>query len=153
MHSKSENTEFMPYDNANNDVNERFESLHFRYQIGLETSIRGTVYTNIFDSVQLLCYKCYKINFKQGGSYINSPDWIKKKKATINPKKEDDRCFHYAATVALYHKEVKRDPQRISKIKDYEKEVTNIDKDGSENVITISYKIKFIYSARYMASS
>ena len=34
-----------------------------------------------------------------------------------------------------------------------EKEVANIDKDGNENVVTISYKIKFIDSARFMASS
>ena len=34
-----------------------------------------------------------------------------------------------------------------------EKEVIKIDKDGSESVITISYKIKFIDSARFMASS
>ena len=32
-------------------------------------------------------------------------------------------------------------------------EVTNIDKDCSESVVTISYKIKFIDSARFMASS
>ena len=34
-----------------------------------------------------------------------------------------------------------------------EKEVTNIDKDGNETVVTISYKIEFIDSARFMASS
>ena len=34
-----------------------------------------------------------------------------------------------------------------------EKEVTNIDKDGNESVVTISYKIKCIDSARFMASS
>ena len=34
-----------------------------------------------------------------------------------------------------------------------EKEVTKIDKDGNESVVTISYKIKFIDSARFMASS
>ena len=34
-----------------------------------------------------------------------------------------------------------------------EKEVTNIDRDGNESVVTISYKIKFIDSARFMASS
>ena len=71
----------------------------------------------IFDSVQLLYYKCHKINFKRGGSYIDSPEWIKKIKATINPKNEDDKYFQYAATVALHHEEIKRDLQRISKIK------------------------------------
>ena len=34
-----------------------------------------------------------------------------------------------------------------------EKEVTKIDKDGNESVVTTSYKIKFIDSARFMANS
>ena len=34
-----------------------------------------------------------------------------------------------------------------------EKGVTEINKDGNESVVTISYKIKFIDSARFMASS
>ena len=34
-----------------------------------------------------------------------------------------------------------------------EKEVTEIDKDGNESVVTISYKIKFIDSTRFMATS
>ena len=34
----------------------------------------------IFDSVQLLYYKYHKITFKRGGSHIDSPDWIKRKK-------------------------------------------------------------------------
>ena len=35
----------------------------------------------IFDSFQLMHCKCHRINFRHGGSYIDSPDWIKKKKA------------------------------------------------------------------------
>ena len=35
--------------------------------------------------VFILYYKCHKMNFKQGRSYIDSPDWIKNKKATMNP--------------------------------------------------------------------
>ena len=34
-----------------------------------------------------------------------------------------------------------------------EEEVTKIDKDGNESVAAISYKIKFIDSARFMANS
>ena len=34
-----------------------------------------------------------------------------------------------------------------------EKQVTEIDKDGNESVVTISYKIKFIDSARFLATS
>ena len=82
MYSKSDNIELMLYDNANEFVNELFESLLSRYQIGLETSMRGSDF--LFDSVQLLYYKCNKIKFKRGGLYIDSPDWTKRKKATIN---------------------------------------------------------------------
>ena len=34
-----------------------------------------------------------------------------------------------------------------------EKKVTKINKDGNESVVSVSYKIKFIDSARFMASS
>ena len=34
-----------------------------------------------------------------------------------------------------------------------ENEVTKIDKDGNEGVVTISYKLTFIDSARFMAAS
>ena len=57
-----------------------------------ETLMRGSDF--IFDCVYLLFYKCNKINFKRGESYVNSPDWIKNKKATINPINEkDSKCF------------------------------------------------------------
>ena len=44
----------------------------------------------IFDSFQILYYKCHRVNFKRGGSYIDSQDYIKNKKATINLENEDD---------------------------------------------------------------
>ena len=34
----------------------------------------------IFDSIQAMHYKCHKMSFKRGGSYIESPDRIKNKK-------------------------------------------------------------------------
>ena len=71
---------------ANDVVDELFESLFSRYQTGLEISIRESGF--LFDSVQRLYYKYREVNFKRGGSYIDSPNWIKKQKATINPKKE-----------------------------------------------------------------
>ena len=73
----------------------------------------------IFDSVQLMYYKCRKVNFMCGGSYIDSPDWIKKKKATINPKNTDGKCFQYAATVALNYEEMESHPERVSSIKPF----------------------------------
>ena len=85
MYSESDNIEVLPYDDANEAIEELFESLLFRYYIGLETQMRGSDF--IFDCVNLMHYKCFQVNFKSGGSYIDSPDWIKKKKATKNLKK------------------------------------------------------------------
>ena len=56
----------------------------------------------------LLCYKCHKTNPNRGGSYIDSPGWIKNKKAIINPiNKKDYKCFQYV-TVALNLEELKK---------------------------------------------
>ena len=71
----------------------------------------------IFDSVQLLYYKCHKINFRRGGSYTNSRDWIKNNKATINPKNKDDKCFQYAVTVAFNYGETETHSKGSSNIR------------------------------------
>ena len=71
-----------------------------------------------FDYVHLLYYKCHKINLNRGGSYIDSPDWIKNKKVTVNPiNKKDNTCCQYAVTIALNHGEIKNDLQILTKVK------------------------------------
>ena len=51
----------------------------------------------------------------RGGSYIVSPNWLKNKKAIINPKNNDGKCFGYALTVALNHEQVKKgSPKNIN---------------------------------------
>ena len=69
----------------------------------------------IFDSVDILYYDLHKISLNRGGSYIDSPKWLKDKKATINPKNKDDRCFQYAVTIALNYQKIKSNPERTSK--------------------------------------
>ena len=44
---------------------------------------------------------------------------IKNKRSTINPKNNDYNCFQYAVTLALNLDKIKKDPQRISKIKPF----------------------------------
>ena len=60
MHSKSDNIEFMIYDNADEVIQELFESLLNRYQIGVETSMKRSDF--IFNCVYLLYCKCHEIN-------------------------------------------------------------------------------------------
>ena len=80
-HSKCDNVKFMSYDNVSDIVDEIFKTLLSRYQDNLEPPMRESDF--IFDSVQLLYDKCHRISFRRGGSYNDSPDWIKKKKANI----------------------------------------------------------------------
>ena len=55
IHSKSDNIEIMMNDEADEVIEEPFESLLIRYQNILEASIRGSDF--ILDYVQLLYYK------------------------------------------------------------------------------------------------
>ena len=50
---------------------------------------------------------------------MDSPKWLKNKKATINPKNNDHKCFQYVFTFALNYQIVKNNPERISKIKPF----------------------------------
>ena len=91
MHSKSDNIEIMISDEADEVIKELFDSLKNRYPNNLE-SMKGSEF--VFGYVQLLYCKCHKINPNRGGSYIDSPDWIKNKKGTINSiNKKDNKCF------------------------------------------------------------
>ena len=70
--------------------------------------------------LQVLCYKCHKINPNRSGSYITSPDWTKNKKASRNPiNKKHNKCFQYALTVALHHEELRKNRAGITKIKPF----------------------------------
>ena len=55
-------------------------------------------------------YALNKISLSRGGSFIDSPEWLKNKKAIINPKNNDDKCFQYTLTVALNYELFKKDP-------------------------------------------
>ena len=81
MHSKSDSIEIMINDEAHEVINKFFDSPKNGYQNNLE-SMKGTTF--VFDYVHLLYYKCRKIKPNRGGSYIDSPEWIKMKKITIN---------------------------------------------------------------------
>ena len=73
----------------------------------------------VFESVDLLSYHIHKTSLKRGKSYIKSPEWILNKRATINPKNKDNKCFQYSITVALNHQNIENHPERISNIKPF----------------------------------
>ena len=88
-----------------------------KYVENLQNKMRGSEFE--FDGVNFSCYDFNKAGINRGGSYIDSPKWLKDKKSTINPKNNDDRCFQYAVTLALNLDKIKKDPQRVSKIEPF----------------------------------
>ena len=76
--------------------------------------MRGSEFVG--NRIDLLYYHLQKISLKRGRSYIDSPKWLKNKKATINQKNNDDNCFQYALTVALNYQNIKNNLERISKV-------------------------------------
>ena len=47
----------------------------------------------MFGSIDALYYDLNNLSLSRGKSYIDSPEWLKNKKATINPKINENRCF------------------------------------------------------------
>ena len=74
-------------------IDDLFESLLQNCQKDLEESMRES--EAVPDSIDLLYY-LQKVGLKRGGSYIGFNEGLENKKATINPKSNNDNCFQYA---------------------------------------------------------
>ena len=68
----------------------------------------------VFESVDLLSYHIHRTSLRRGKSYVKSSEWLINKRATINPKNKDHKCFQYSITVALDHQKIESYPERIS---------------------------------------
>ena len=117
MHAKCNNAEIMMGSETGKIVEDLFESFLQKYQEELEESMRGSEFA--YDSVDALYYNLNKVSLSRGRSYIDSHKWLKNKKATINPKNNDDKCFQCVLTVVLNYEQIKDHPERISKIKPF----------------------------------
>ena len=117
MYTKSRNTEIMMGKKTDGIIEELRKSLLKNYKKDLKKPMRESEF--VPDSIDLLYYHLQKIGLKRGGSYIDSPEWLKNKKATINTENNDDNCFQYALTVALNHQNIGKNPQIITKIKSF----------------------------------
>ena len=117
MYTRSDNIEIMFGDDNDDIIEQLFESLLRKYEANLQNKMKGSEFE--FDGVNFLYYDFHKKNINRGGSYIDSPKWLKDKKSTINPKNNDDKCCQYTLTLALNLDKIKKDPQRVSKIKPY----------------------------------
>ena len=70
----------------------------------------------VFDLVTIKHFKSLRVTFKCGGSYIGSPAWLKNWKGTTSPQNGDNKCFQYAATIALNYQGIETHPERVLNI-------------------------------------
>ena len=117
MHTRSDNEEFMNGSDTDEIIKGIFESFLQKYEENLQEKMKGLDFE--FDDVNFLYYDFNKISINRDGSYIDSPKWLKDKKSTINPINNDYKCFQYAVTLALNLDKIRKNPQRISKIKPF----------------------------------
>ena len=117
MYTRSFNEEIMEGSDTDEVIKSLFESFLKICDLNLQDKMKGSDFA--FDGVDSLYYDFNKTSINRGGSYIDSPQWLKNKKSTINPKNNDDKCFQYAVTLALNLNRIDNHPERISKIKPF----------------------------------
>ena len=100
MYTRSDHEEFMNGDNSNEIIKLLFESFLQRFEENLQEKMRGSGFE--FDGINFFYYNFNKTSIYRGGSYIDSPKWLKDEKSTINPKNNDYKCFQYAATLVAF---------------------------------------------------
>ena len=116
-YTRSDNEEFMNGSDTDEVIKLLFKSFLQKYEENLQEKMKGSDFE--FDGVNFFYYDFNKTSIYRGGSYIDSPQWLKNKKSTINPKNNDHKCFQYAVTLALNLNRINKHPQRISKIKPF----------------------------------
>ena len=117
MYTKSICEEFMIGSETEEITEKLIMSLLQKYQDNLQNKMKGSDF--VFDAINCIYYDFNRITISKGGSYIESPKWLKDKKCTVNQKNNDNKCFQYAKTLALNFNKIDKHPQRISRIKPF----------------------------------
>ena len=78
MHTRTDNIEIMIGDDNDDVIEELFKLFLKRYEENLQNKMRGSEFE--FDGINFLYYDFNKISINRGGSYIDSPKWLKDKK-------------------------------------------------------------------------
>ena len=117
MHTRSNSAEFMNGSETEEIIESLYRSLLQNYNDNLQEKMRGSDF--VFNGINYFFYDFNRVSISKGGSYIESPKWLKDNKSTINQKNNDNKCFQYATTLALNFEKINKDPQRISKIKPF----------------------------------
>ena len=113
----SDNEEIRMGNETNDIIKRLINSFLSNYQN--EEAIMKNGSNFVFGSVDVLSYRIHKTSLKRGRSYTKFSEWVLNKRATINPKNDDNKCFQYFITVALNHQNIENHPERISNNKPF----------------------------------
>ena len=94
----------------------------------------------VFDEVLFTNVDFHQLNLMRGPTSLPLPNWLAHKKAIINPKNKDQECFKWAVIAALRWEEINNIPERISKLKRFEKD---FDWSGMEFPVSVKDIKKF----------
>ena len=72
-----------------------------------------------FNKIQILKIQISKSKKTRAGSYIQTPEILKKKRAIINIQNKDDKCIKWAMLCHLYQEEFPKNKQRTDNYKPY----------------------------------
>ena len=106
MYTRSTPEEFMIGTETEEVTEKLFMSILQKYQDNLQNKMKDSD----------LYYDLNRITISKGGSYIESPKWLKDKKCCINQKNNDNKCFQYAATLSLNINSIDKHHQTSSKL-------------------------------------
>ena len=115
------------------------------------------------DKIMHLYINFHRLVLTRGSSYNELSKWLKSKKAVINPQNKGEECFKWAVTAALHHEEIKKDHQRIPRLRsgkgleglEFPVSIKKIDKfeknnpGRAVNVLFSKKKSQDIYTARW----
>ena len=114
LYVKTKNVVIIEGSDINEIINEIFVSLIKKYQELLEYSTKNS---GLILGVESMTYDINKTAINRGGSYIESPAWLRNKKCAINLQyKNDNKCFQYSITAVLNYEKNNNHSEKISKI-------------------------------------
>ena len=117
IYNRSDAIEFINGSETKEIIEFLYRSLLQNYNDNLQEKMKGSDF--VYRGINYFYYDLNRVSICKGGSYIESPKWLKDKKATVNKKNDDFKCFQYAITLALNFDKISNHPERVAKVKSF----------------------------------
>lgn len=131
--------------NKTTNVSEHFQNNIVEYVMRKvdEVMVEGSGFT--LDKIEKLLVKIYKYEPLKGSGYIELPMKLKNKKAIVNLKNADDKCFMWSIITALHYEEVyAENRKKVNDATRYEKWKDELNFDGIDFPVQLNQIEKFM---------